>query len=93
MIIDKIFNGIKNIIGGINDGLMLSGYSRTAIELRKLSDKRLAELGISKELLEKGAYPWREEIVSQEIPDNLTTLKTIETDSKKLVMPQTPKAA
>ena len=53
----------SKIIYGIKEGFKISGYSRTASELDKLSDKQLADIGISRELLKQGAkaYPWRKE--------------------------------
>ena len=54
------------------------GYSRTAMELSRFSTSQLAEIGISKQLLNKGAsaYPWRSEGVSQEISNNVTMINT-----------------
>jgi len=54
------------------------GYSRSAMELSQFSTSQLAEIGISKQLLSKGAsaYPWRLESVSQEIPNNVTMINT-----------------
>lgn len=83
------------IIKAITEAFMVSGYSSTAKELRKLSDRQLADIGVSRRLLLKGAkaYPWREELVSQEIPATVTYLKTKAVVSKTPVMPYTPKAA
>ena len=95
MIIKKIVGGISNLIGGINEGIKLSGYSRTAHELRMLSDRQLADIGISRALLEIGAnaYPWREEPLSRIIPDNITSLKAKEMESDASMKPKTTKAA
>ena len=53
-------------------------YSRTAMELSRRSTRQLTDIGISKQLLSKGAsaYPWRLEDVSQEIPNNVTMINT-----------------
>ncbi|WP_299881233.1 DUF1127 domain-containing protein [uncultured Cocleimonas sp.] len=96
MLVGKIVNGLSSLVGGINEGMRLSGYARTARELRLLSDKQLADLGISRALLEIGvnAYPWKAEEVSKLIPDNVTTLKAkadVATEAPQ--MPRTPKAA
>ena len=95
MIIGKIVNGLSSLVGGINEGMRLSGYARTAQELRLLSDKQLADLGLSRGLLEIGvnAYPWKAEEVSKLIPDNVTTLKAKEAVTEAPQMPRTPKAA
>jgi len=85
----------KKIIKAITEAFMVSGYSRTARELRKLSDRQLSDIGVSRRLLAKGAkaYPWREEKVSQEIPANVTHLKTKTVIATTPIMPNTPKAA
>lgn len=90
-----IFSKIKN---GLKEALIVSGYSRTAKELSLLSDRQLADLGISRGLLKLGAsaFPWREEVESQMIPDNVTNFNTMQSftylpaDSET---PKTPKAA
>ena len=94
MIFGKIKSGIENLIGGVNDGLVLSGYYGKAKELLLLSDKQLDELGLSRDLLEIGAnaYPWHEEAVSA-IPNNVTSLESKEMDSHDSNMSETPKAA
>ena len=82
---------------GIKEAFMVSGYSKTAKELLKLSERQLLDIGVSRELLLKGAkaYPWREEKVSYStvIPSNLTKLNTKKVIENTPVMPQTPKAA
>ena len=89
-----IFNTIKN---GIKEAFMVSGYSQTAKELLKLSERQLSDIGVSRELLLKGgrAYPWREEqhMVAKEIPSNVTTLRTNKIIENTPIMPRRPKAA
>ena len=89
-----IFNTIKN---GIKEVFIVSGYSKTAKELLKLSERQLNDIGVSRELLLKGAkaYPWREEkaSLSKAIPSNVTKLKTTKIIENTPIMPQTPKAA
>lgn len=90
-----IFSKIKS---GLKEAIIVSGYTRTAKELSFLSDRQLADLGISRELLSLGAkaYPWRAEVIEQVIPDNVTNFNTLQsftyvpTDSGS---PKTPKAA
>ena len=86
------FTTIKN---RIKKAVIISGYSRTAKELSFLSNRQLADLGISRELLHLGAsaYPWREEEVSQVIPVNVTNLSELQTATYAPIKPQTPKAA
>lgn len=90
MIFSKIMKGIK-------EAFIVSGYSRTAKELSKLSAAQLTDIGVSRELLLKGgsAYPWREEnlALSKVIPSNITKLKTVKVIENTPIMPQTPKAA
>ena len=88
MIFSKIMKGIK-------EAFMVSGYSHTAKELLKLSERQLTDIGVSRELLKKGGkgYPWRSEEVLQVIPNNVTTLKTTKVISNTPIMPKTPKAA
>jgi len=90
MIFSKIMKGIK-------EAFIVSGYSRTAIELRNLSDSQLADIGVSRELLLLGAkgYPWRDEKVkpSTVIPSNVTKLKAKKVIENTPIMPHTPKAA
>ena len=95
MIIKKIVNVIINLVGGINDGMKLAGYAKTAQELRLLSDKQLADLGFSRALLEVGvnAYPWREDTDYKIIPDNVTSFEAKEANSQEEIMTQAPKAA
>ncbi len=87
-----IFSKIKN---RIKEAFLVSGYSQTVKELRKLSDRQLADIGVSRELLKVGAsaYPWREEKISQVIPKNVTNLNTLKTVTHTPIMPRTPKAA
>ena len=84
-----------NIKNRINEAILNYGYSRTAKELLKLSDRQLADVGISKVLLQSGyrAYPWRERAVTQVIPDNVTDLNTTKTVAQTPIMPRRPKAA
>ncbi len=90
MIFSKIMKRIK-------EAFMVSGYSRTAKILLTLSERQLADIGVSRELLLKGveAYPWREETLkaSQSIPSNVTKLKTTKVIENTPIMPHTPKAA
>ena len=63
-----------------------------------LSDRQLADIGISRVLLRQGysAYPWREETVAQIIPDNVSQLNATNTANvinETQVMPRAPKAA
>lgn len=87
-----IFNKIKK---GISEAIIFAGYSRTASELLTYSDKHLADIGISRELLEQGAtaFPWRAEVETQVIPDNVTNLDFTKTASEVMSLPETPKAA
>jgi len=89
-----IFSKIKK---GIKEAFMVSGYSKTAKELLKLSETQLIDIGVSRELLKKGAkaYPWREEnsVFTKAIPSNVTQLKTKKVIENTPIMPQTPKAA
>lgn len=82
---------------GIKEVFMVSGYSKTAKELLKLSESQLTDIGVSREQLLKGAkaYPWRDEKVtpSMVIPSNVTQLKTKKIIENTPIMPQTPKAA
>ena len=85
----------SKIIKRISEGLILSGYSRTAQELNLLSDKQLADIGINRELLKLGAkaFPWREEEVAKIIPNNVTTLTSAKVEVSTTIMSQRPKAA
>ncbi len=87
-----IFTKIKN---RIKEAFIISGYSHTARELLKLSDRQLADIGISRALLQRGysAYPWREEAVTQVIPDNVSNLNATKIVAQTPIMPQTTKAA
>jgi len=87
-----IFSKIKT---RIKEAFIVSGYSSTVKELKKLSDTQLADIGVSRELLNVGvsAHPWREELVSQVIPKNVTNLNTLKTVTHTPIMPRTPKAA
>ncbi len=87
-----IFSKIKT---RIKEAFIVSGYSSTVAELKKLSDRQLEDIGVSRELLKVGvkAYPWREEAVSQVIPSNVTNLNTLKTVTHTPIMPQKPKAA
>ena len=88
----------------IKEAIFVSGYSRAAIELQKLTDEQLVVAGLSRKLLARGyaAYPWREEVDAQIIPDNVSRLNatnkaTVSASAKSVnqtpIMPQTPKAA
>ena len=90
-----IFSKIKS---GLKEAIIVSGYTRTAKELSFLSDRQLADLGISRELLNLGAsaYPWRAQIDEQVIPDNVTSFNPVKSFSYIPVdsdTPKTPKAA
>jgi len=87
-----IFSKIKD---SISEAFMISSYARTAEELLNLSDKQLADIGISKTLLEQGAsaYPWRAEVVAEEIPDNVTNFDFSYVEFDKMDFPKTSKAA
>jgi len=87
-----IFSKIKT---RIKEAFIVSGYSRTVKELLKLSDMQLVDIGVSRELLQRGvsAYPWREEAVSQVIPKNVTKLHTTTVIANTPIMPRRPKAA
>ncbi|GAA0417222.1 hypothetical protein GCM10009133_27140 [Cocleimonas flava] len=91
---------IKNVLKNINEAFLLSGYARTAQELSLLSDRQLADLGVSRELLKLGAsgYPWREEAQSHIIPDNVSHFKAATNDTETAadqtpIMPSPSKAA
>ncbi len=79
----------------IKEAFMISGYSRTAIELLKLSDRQLEDIGISRALLKKGytAYPWREEVLDQVIPDNVSSLNTAKKVANSPILSRAPRAA
>jgi len=85
---------LNKIINSVSEAFIVAGYSRTASELSALSDKQLAEMGISRTLLEQGvsAYPWREETQSQEVSDNVTSLQ-FENKGSALDLSNTQKAA
>ncbi len=89
-----IFSKIKN---RIKEAFMVSGYSHTAKELLKLSERQLSDIGVSRELLVKGAsaYPWREVDVrmTKSIPSNVTKFKTNKVIENTPIMPRRPKAA
>ena len=87
-----IFTKIKN---RIKERLIISGYSRTAKELLKLSDRQLDDIGFSRVLLQRGysAYPWRLEAVNHVIPDNVSNLNATKTVAQTPIMPQPRKAA
>ena len=89
-----IFNTIKK---GIKEAFMVSGYSQTAKELLKLSERQLTDIGVSRELLMKGgrAYPWRDEslTVSQSMPSNITKFRTKKVIENTPIMPRRPRAA
>ena len=87
-----IFSRIKN---SVSEALMLSSYSRTAMELMMFSDKQLADIGISRSLLKLGpsAYPWRADVDTKEIPDNVTNLDSLKVQFVEMDTPKTPKAA
>ena len=84
-----------NIKIKIKNAFIVYGYYRTAAEYSKFSTSQLADAGISKQLLSFGAsaYPWRLEAVSQDIPDNVTSLNTSTVVTDTHIMPKKPKAA
>ena len=90
--IEMIFTKIKN---RIKKALLVSGYSRTAKELLKLSDRQLDDIGFSRALLKQGvsAYPWREEEITHLMTDNVTNIDFPETVVHTPIMPRRPKAA
>jgi uncharacterized protein YjiS (DUF1127 family) len=86
----------RKIIKAINNGFLISGYSRAAYELLQLDDRYLKELGISRALLKQGyaAYPWRE--ITEETAANVSNIATLKSvnDVKSVQMkPKTPIAA
>ena len=91
-----IFTKMKK---AIKEAILVSGYSRAATELRKLTDEQLVVAGLSRKLLAHGyaAYPWREEVDAQIIPDNVSLLNATSNATTSLnqtpIMPKTPKAA
>ena len=84
------FSKLKN---GLKAALINSGYSRTARELNRLSNSQLKDIGISRALLKKGAsaFPWREETISQIVPNNVTNLNTLRNVADVEAMPEMPK--
>ena len=86
----KIINGIKQLV-------ITHGYTKSANELLKLSEAQLNDIGVSRELLKRGAkaYPWRSEeaVLSHSIPSNLTRLKTTNVIHNTPIMTRRPKAA
>jgi hypothetical protein len=87
-----IFTKIKN---RIKEAFIISGYSRTAKELLKLSDRQLDDIGFSRVLLKQGysAYPWREEEITHLMTDNVTNINIPETVTHTPIMPRRSKAA
>ncbi len=84
------------IMKNITEAFEITGYSRTAVELQKLSDRQLDDLGISRALLQQGykAYPWRvEKTDANSILENLTKVDAIEIKNDAPIQPNTPKAA
>lgn len=80
----------------IKDGIIRSGYARTAVELQKLSDRQLDDLGISRALLMQGhrAYPWRDgEMAQTVIPDNVSTLTSVKKEAYSSTIQHVTKAA
>ena len=90
MILTKLKNSVKQAV-------YISGYSRAAIDLQKLTDEQLTVAGLSRKLLERGyaAYPWCEESETQ-IADigtgNVSILNTTSVNQIS-IMSQTTKAA
>ena len=93
--IEMIFTNMTN---AIKQAILVSGYSRAAIELQKLTDEQLAVAGLSRNLLAHGyaAYPWRDED-TQAIPDNISQFDATNNATVSVnpnpIMPQTTKAA
>ena len=91
-----IFTKMKK---AIREAILVSGYSRAAIELQKLTDAQLIDAGLSRKLLARGyaSYPWREKVDAQVIPDNVSTINATKNATISLnqtpIMPKTPKAA
>ena len=87
----------NKIISNVKEAIIVSGYSRTAKELLKLSERQLNDIGVSRELLTRGgkAYPWRDERkgISNSIPANVTKFRTTKIIENSPIMPSTPKAA
>ena len=85
----------SKMIKRIKEAFVVSGYSQTVKELSKLSDRQLADIGVSRELLSLGAsgYPWREETVAKAIPNNVTNFQTKKVIENTPIMPRRPKAA
>ena len=56
---------MKKLFAGIADGVrrayIKAGYERARVEMLGLSDRLLADVGVSRQLLEQGvdAWPWR----------------------------------
>ena len=90
--IEMIFTKIKN---KIIEAQKIAGYSRTAKELLKLSDRQLEDIGFSRALLMRGvsAYPWREQEITHVITDNVTNIDFPETGVHQPFTPSTRKAA
>jgi uncharacterized protein YjiS (DUF1127 family) len=87
-----IFTKIKN---KIIEAQKIAGYSRTAKELLKLSDRQLEDIGFSRALLMRGvsAYPWREQEITHVMTDNVTNIDFPETAVHTPIMPSRRKAA
>lgn len=79
----------------IKKAILVSGYSRAAIQFQQLTDEQLASAGLSRRLLKLGhkAYPWREGVKAQGIPDNVSSLNAAKSVNPTSIMPQAPKAA
>lgn len=78
----------KKIMNGINEAFLVSGYSRTAMELLQLSDKQLADLGVSRALLKCGysAYPWRVEAQDDKPANNISQINVLESEISEKAM-------
>jgi len=79
----------------LKEAFIRSGYSRTAIELLKLSDRQLDDIGVTRALLQKGhsAYPWRAEALDQVIPDNVSSLNTAKKEANSPILSRASRAA
>ena len=85
---------LNTMIHSLYKAFIYAGYSRTASELQNLSDKNLADMGISRALLDQGAnaYPWRIEF-SAEDKENVTNLRFAKAEVEPLGSSYASKAA
>ena len=62
-------NYLTQFAASIQKAILISGYSRAAQELLRLSDEQLAQAGLSRSKLKKGyaGHPWKIDTASAEV--------------------------